>query len=108
MKDVQATLDGYIEQIKQRVADDGHIQIKELAFILDTGEKKIRNDIERGRLGMFKMGPPESRCHIRIPEIEAINYVLQFYTSSSDLPPIEESPLFSRISRVASRQEKGK
>lgn len=96
MRDVQATLDGYIELIKQRTADDGHIQVKELAGVLGTGEKKIRNDIERGRLGMFKMGPAESKCHIRIPEAEAIGYILQFFTSNSELPPIEESPLFKR------------
>ncbi len=96
MQDIKSTIDGYIEQIKQRCAAEGFIEIKELAFILHTSYKKIRNDIEQERLGMMKMGPEDSKCRIRIPETEALGYVLQFFTSISDLPPIEESPLFQK------------
>jgi len=100
MDDIQNTLDGYLEKIKAAAEKEGYLQVKELAFILQTGERKIRNDIDRGRLGMIKMGPEDSHCHIRIPIAEALGYVLQFFTAISDLPPIEESPLFSRVQRL--------
>lgn len=100
MKDIQATIDGYLEDIRKCSAETGYLSIKELAYILGTGEKKITNDIDRGRLGKLKMGPESSKCRIRIPQIEAIGYVLQFFTSISDLPPIEESPLFSKVKRL--------
>jgi hypothetical protein len=100
MQDVQATLDGYLDEVTRRSKKDGHLSIKELAFILKTGSRKIRNDIERGRLGIIKMGPEESKCHIRIPTASALGYILQFFTAESDLPPIEESPLFSKIKRL--------
>jgi hypothetical protein len=101
MEDVQTTLDKYLEQIKKRSEPQGYLSIKELAYILKTGEKKIMNDIERGRLGMLKMGPEGSKCRVRIPTTEALSYVLQFFTSKSDLPPIEESPLFSKVKRLS-------
>ena len=100
MNDIQNTIDGYLEKIKAAAEDDGFLHVKELAFILRTSRRKIINDMERGRLGKIKMGPEESHCHIRIPESEALSYVLQFFTSKSDLPPIEDSPLFSRIKRL--------
>jgi hypothetical protein len=106
MNGIEKTLDGYLEKIKTSSGPGGYLQVKELAFILRTSEKKIRNDIERGRLGMFKMGPEESHCHIRIPVTEAIGYVLQFFTAKSDLPPIDESPLFTRIKRLGLCQTK--
>lgn len=100
MQDIQSTLDDYLDKIKSATKDDGYLQVKELAFILQTGENKVRSDIARGRLGMIKMGPEDSHCHIRIPVAEALGYVLQFFTAKSDLPPIEESPLFSKVKRL--------
>lgn len=100
MQDVQSTLDGYLKEIHHRSHGAGYLSIKELAYILHTGDKKLRNDVERGRLGILKMGPEESKCHVRIPTAEALAYVLQFFTSESDLPSIEESPLFSKVKRL--------
>jgi|GEM_PF-2324899 len=100
MNDIQSTLDEYLEKIKKACEIDGYLEIKELAFILRTSRRKITNDMEQGRLGKIKMGPEESHCHIRIPLAEALSYVLQFFISKSDLPPIEESPLFSRVKRL--------
>jgi hypothetical protein len=100
MQDIQQILDGYLEDIRKCSAETGYLSIKELAYILNTGDKKITNDIDRGRLGKIKMGPESSKCRIRIPTAEAIGYVLQFFTAESDLPPIEESPLFSKVKRL--------
>jgi len=100
MDDIQTTLDGYLEKIKVAAENGGYLQVKELAYILQTSRRKITNDIERGRLGMIKMGPEESHCHVRIPVAEALGYVSRFFTSDSDLPPIEESPLFSKVKRL--------
>jgi hypothetical protein len=100
MHDIQSTIDSYLEKIKAASKDEGYLQVKELAYILQTGENKIRGDIARGRLGMLKMGPEDSHCHIRIPVAEALGYILQFFTAKSDLPPIEESPLFSKVKRL--------
>jgi hypothetical protein len=99
INDIQNTLDDYLEKIKKACEIDGYLEIKELAFILRTSRRKITNDMECGRLGRIKMGPEDSHCHIRIPEAEALGYILQFYTAKSDLPPIEESPIFSRVKR---------
>ena len=100
MNDIQSILDDYLEKIKNRSEGVGHLSIKELAYIIGTGERKIINDIERGRLGKIKMGPDGSKCRVRIPTAEALGYVLNFFISESNLPPIEDSSLFSKVKRL--------
>lgn len=101
MRNVQETLDGYLEEIRGKATETGFITVKELAYILDASEGKIRNDIEAGRLGSLKMGPEGSKCHLRIPLSDALGYVLHFHSLDSDLPPIEESPLFCKVKNLS-------